>query len=278
MITADITYNLDVEECKNTNIMVTGQTSSGKTRLLWGIANVLRYHGFLVYAIDPIGNYRYSPIPNYEKIHRDRVNIFKIWDISTVYDVSELRISEQREFVNKFCLALWESRQDSDNNTPTMVILEEVQNYCKNLRSETAENILQLAMSGRNRSIRLAYACPRLNNINAEMRFLAGQRFHGSSWESNVLAKIKGLYGKEIMEMVKRLRTGEFLYHKPPEQPYVISVPCFPDTHRDMIKYTEKYTQTNTEITAKKYMRISNILSTITSLVITTIIILWLIS
>jgi hypothetical protein len=160
--------------------------------------------------------------------------------------------------------------REYEHSPPVVLIVEEIQNFIQNLKSKTAENILLLSMSGRNRGIRLAYSSPRLNNVNAEMRFLSGQRYLGSAWEVNVLAKIRGLYGKETAELVKLLKTGEFLYHKPPEKPYVLRVPLFPDTYRTVKQTRNTYEPiTDTQLANQLYsisMNFSRLIGILTAI------------
>jgi len=81
---------------------------------------------------------------------------------------------------------------------------------------------------------------PRLNNILAEARFLAGQKYIGLSIEVNVSNKIKSLYGKDVMQITKSLKTGEFVYVKDPNPPVMVRVPEFESTTQPMTIHTRR--------------------------------------
>lgn len=223
-------YNFSTSEASRGNVLVVGQTSSGKTKLACGIADILMKCGWDVVVFDPVGVFRKkSSIPYYQKLHEGKVNCLKLVSPGIVFDMSNLYIDSQKELVNNFCKWLWESRvnEDPDKLRPLMIILEEAQIYTRNIKSETAQELFRLAMAGRNISVRLALLSPRLNNISTEFIFLATQRFIGLSNEENVSRKIRAMYGKTIAEQCKFLNIGEFIYGNRSDKPYWIKVPEF---------------------------------------------------
>jgi len=97
-------YGLDISEAKKSNIMITGLTGSGKTRLAWAHADKLMKNGFQVLVVDPIGVWRDSPLPYFVKVTPlSRINLQLITTgKSIVYDISQLLIGKQLEFLDTF--------------------------------------------------------------------------------------------------------------------------------------------------------------------------------
>jgi len=229
-------YCIDLIECKKSNTLIVGQTGSGKTLLSMGIVDLLLRSGWEVHVFDSVGVWRKSPLKHRMILKSNRVNLCDFTD-STVVDMSRLRIDDQKALLEKYSEWIWNIRVDDPYsiNRPLMIVLEESQNYIKDLRSLMAQNIFRLLMSGRNLGIRILMISPRLNNVSAECRFLANQKYIGLSYETNVLAKIKSLFGKDVMNTCKSLRVGEFVYSKPPLPPVKIYVPEYKTTNKPVV-------------------------------------------
>jgi len=227
-------YALDIQEAKKSNIMISGLTGSGKTRLAWAHAAELVRAGFQVIVIDPIGVWKDSPIPYTVKITPImRQPLSTHLDLkSVVLDTSRLIIGDQLVFLDLLSKHIFHSRVDQAYPKQTMIIIEECSTFIKNLRSEVAQNIYRLAMTGRNYGVRLMYIDPRLNSIPAEFRFLAGQQFHGFANEVNILNKIKRLHGKEWEQVMKTLNVGEFIRTQAGQDPTKIRVPLYTPTSK----------------------------------------------
>jgi len=206
--------------------MITGLTGSGKTRLAWAVCDILQREGWEIIVFDPVGVWNRSPIPKLIRVESNTVNILKIYD-STVIDMSRLRISEQRELLDRFAEWLFKDRVENPSQRKTLIVIEEFSSIVKNIKSSVSENLYRLAFVGRNLNVRLMYVDPRLNSICAEFRFLAGQKYLGFANEENVTRKIKSLYGKDWAEIVKTLQVGEFVYVKASKSPELIRVPLY---------------------------------------------------
>jgi len=250
-------YGLDIAECKKSNVMISGLTGSGKTRLAWAHANELMRSGFQVIVVDPVGVWRDSSIPYIVRIAPHmRLNLGDILDVkSVVLDVSRLLIGQQLEFIDGIAKYLFNSRVDNKYPRQTMLVIEEVSTFVKNLRSEVAQNLYRLAFTGRNMGIRLTYIDPRLNSIPAEFRFLAGQQYIGYVNEVNVLNKIKRLYGKQWEQTVKTLKPGQFIRAQATQNPELIQVPLYTPTTKPR-QITEQPKPQNTQtFTTQTYMK-----------------------
>ncbi len=226
-------FGLDIKEAKKSNIMITGLTGSGKTRLSWAHASELMRGGFQVIVVDPVSVWRDSPVPYTIQV-TPYTNVGMIKEAmetkSVVFDISRLLIANQLEFLDLISQYLFTSRVDRASPKQTMLIIEEASTFIKYLRTQVSQNVYRLAFTGRNYGVRLTYIDPRLNSIPAEFRFLAGQQFHGFANEVNILNKIKRLYGKKWEQTLRGLSVGEFIKVQAGKDPVKIRVPLYIST------------------------------------------------
>lgn len=90
---------VDLEGMKHWNVLLTGQTRTGKT--LWGcqIASLCHKAGFHVIVVDPVGVWRHkSDLPQVITVGESD-NSFNLVPLdlntSTIYDISHLLVSQQ---------------------------------------------------------------------------------------------------------------------------------------------------------------------------------------
>ena len=234
-------YGVDIQEAKKSNIMITGLTGSGKTRLAWAQTDELMKAGFQIIVIDPVSVWRDSPIPYIVKVDpQTSIDFMEIMETkSVVFDISRLLIANQLEFLDMISRYLFTSRVDMVSPKQTMLVIEEASTFIKYLRTQVSQNVYRLAFTGRNYGIRLMYIDPRLNSIPAEFRFLAGQQFHGFANEVNILNKINRLYGKHWEQVMGTLNVGEFIRIQAGQDPSKIKVPLYHSKTKP-IEITEK--------------------------------------
>lgn len=119
-------FTIDLNEILDTGLFISGTSNSGKSNLAFVIADMLMMKGVIVYAIDPSQAWKRSSVPNRKAVHypkKGKIDI-KI-PFNTVFDISRLTVLQQKEFVEKFCKAIFESRVDSSYRPQTFIFFEE---------------------------------------------------------------------------------------------------------------------------------------------------------
>lgn len=216
----------ELEQAKDTNILVSGANASGKTRLACGIASILHRLGFKVIVIDVSGAWKtVSDLPFYAKAYRFKEEIaIPQLETSGIYDLSDLKLSESRKIVEQISSEIW----NSNPRKPTWLFLEEAETYLKNIRGLASEEIYRLVHVGRNRHIRTVLLTTDLALIDTSTIRLSGIRFHGFlNIEENSKRKFKAYYGKDYTRIaIEGLDAGDFIrLHK--RKLDVISVDLF---------------------------------------------------
>ena len=221
-------YHFDTEEAAKTNTMIVGLTSSGKTRLGWAICDLLQSENWDIIIFDPVGVWAQSSMKQCIKLDSSRLNILPV-EGSVVYDISGLKIDEQKQLIENFAEAYWEYKNANPATRHTLIVLEEASTFIKYINGSASQNLYRLAMAGRNppHLTRLMYISPRYTDINTQFRFLAGQKYIGFADEENIFKSIKGLHGKDWAFIMKSLKVGQFLYKHTSKPIELITVPEF---------------------------------------------------
>ncbi len=202
----------DLAEMCRGNVLISGMNQTGKTRLACLLANTLQRNGFNVIVFDNSGKWRdLSDIENYTRI-ADMKDQFRLRQ-NHLIDMSMLRVKDQRTLVNDSLEFLWLSHLNAPKKSWTIVILEEAELYCKNLRGQLAENIFRIMAVGANQGIRVIAITPCMSIIDPFFIRLCGQRYHFRlGYEENSTRKFRRTYGGDYTRIAKQLDTGYCLY------------------------------------------------------------------
>ena len=204
---------LDLEECKASNILVSGTNKTGKSRLACGVASVLQSLGWKVIAFDNSGSWKsISDIPNLLVLEPNRTEYnLPLTKKSLLVDISNLTLDKQKELVDSVCSDIWINRGLYGSGW-LLLILEEFELYAKNLRGTATQNLKRICHAGRNKQVRVLGVTTDLSLVDPSFIRLTQQRFHARlGIEVNCKRRFRGYYGKEWLEVATRLQLGEFI-------------------------------------------------------------------
>lgn len=235
----------DLSEAFKTNILVSGANASGKTRLSCAISSMLHRLGYRVLVFDVSGVWKsVSDLPYYTKYY-DGIGISKLIT-SGIYDLSTLRLTEAKAYVEAILLNLWNQRINQNDNRPMFLVFEESETYLRNIRSMTkSQEVYRMVHVGRNKPMRIRslLITTDLALIDASVIRLCGIRFHGFLHiEENSKRKFKSYYGKDYQRIASNdLESGDFIrLHK--RKLDIVSVPLFKPRTTPQL-YIERYAQ-----------------------------------
>ena len=203
----------DLKEQRRTNTLISGSNQCGKSRLAMFLAHILRENGFNVICFDNAGTWKdLSDIPNYRLVSSANTKISLSRNM--ILDMSLLKPSRQRKLVNQWLEYLWLSAVNASEKVWQIVILEESELYCRNVRGELAENIYRIMCAGANQKLRIIAITPCMSIIDPLYIRLCGQRFHFKlSVEENSIRKFRRYYGGDNARIVQHLHVGYCLYY-----------------------------------------------------------------
>lgn len=210
-------YNLpfNLELARESNTLITGANMSGKTNLACNIASVLKSFGQVI-TIDVSGVWKTkSDLTHYFPVKYRNQSYPMPFSSSMIYDLSLLRVTEQKEFADDICLWVW-NRQVEKSSFPVWIILEEAQLYLKSIRGQISEDIYRLVTAGRNHKIRVLAITPDLSMIDTNIIRLSGQRYHGMiEAEENTKRKFRNTYSSDWCRIAcEGLELGDFIYKR----------------------------------------------------------------
>jgi len=208
-------FAFDWVEAQKSNILVSGTNSTGKSRLACKLAHILKTVGWRIICFD--NSSVWKKISDLEicitiSEHENYYQVPILEGESVIYDISALVPTQQKELVDFVLLDLWNNR-DNDNFSYVMVILEESQLYCRNLRGNLSQHLMRIFSAGRNKQIRCMAITVDLALIDPSFIRLCQQRYHGRlGIEMGGKRRFKQYYGKEWMETATQLDLGKFIY------------------------------------------------------------------
>lgn len=201
------------EEQLKTGTVITGLPGYGKTNWAKILADILMTHGVRVYVFDPSQAWRNSNLPRTQALHtKDRVIIVKD---STVYDISDLILTQQKGVVTWFTDQLYRRAVRGDPHIPIVCVFEEAQLYFGNsyLRSKVGERLLRYVSVGRNFNLHFMLVSRRLAYLSTDAVGACGQRYHTYTDERSDWNRAKN-YLHEWSKQLGELEVGEFIYKR----------------------------------------------------------------
>lgn len=217
---------LDVNECKRSNILISGTNAQGKSLCAMAICDSLMKHGFQIYAIDSTGIWKKkASIPYYYTVSETTMR-YILPKSSLIYDVSRLTASYQREFLENILGEIWLRRLDNHNQW-LIIAIEEAHLLMRHIRGRASENLLRICSVGRNINMRTLAISPSFVGLDAEFRRLSQQRYHFKlPNESNTKRRFCSIYSKDWYRVAKALDIGFCIYYNN-ERMKVLKIPLF---------------------------------------------------
>lgn len=204
-------FQFDYELMTRSNLLISGCNHSGKTRLSALICSLLKNLGWQVIVFDNSGVWKeISDLPFCLTITGS--DNFRVDKESCIFDISDLTVDGQKFFVDSVLQQVWENRSIYENSW-LLIVIEESELYCKNLRGQLSQNIFRIMHSGRNRKVRTLCVTTDLALLDPSFTRLCLQRYHGRlGVEEGSKRKFKSYYGYEWLEETLKLELGQFLY------------------------------------------------------------------
>jgi len=205
---------LDLEECRASNILISGTNRTGKSRLACAVASILQSLNWKILAFDNSGTWKsISDIPNLLVLKPNRlVYNLPITEKSLLVDISNLTLDSQKELIDSVASDIWINRSLYGSQW-VLIVLEEFELYAQNIRGTATQNLKRICHAGRNRQVRVLGVTTDLSLIDCSFIRLCQQRFHGRlGIEVNAKRRFRGYYGKEWLQIATRLQLGQFIY------------------------------------------------------------------
>lgn len=205
---------LDFNECRKSNILISGTNQVGKSLCAMGIAELLRSQGWQVLIFDNVGIWKEkSGVSKCYVVKKKKDRIAMKVGESTIFDISLLKPKNQRKFVEQILEQVWQFRVLQRPSQWLMIVFEEFQLYARNVRGEDGQNVLRIMSVGANHKIRCLGITPDLSLIDCAFIRLAQQRYHfrlGN--EPNAKRRFRSYYGKDWCRVAQELDVGFTIY------------------------------------------------------------------
>lgn len=224
-------YPIDIEECKRSNILITGTNQVGKSRLAMALSDILMVNNWHVIVFDTVGHWKeQSNIPYFYKVSENTMQ-YIIPEDNMIFDISMLLPSYQREFLEMVLHDLWQWKTKDRtvwSRRWMMIVLEEAQLYMRNIRGLVSQNMMRICSVGANHKIRTLAISPSLTGLDCEFIRLAQQRYHFKLGnELNAKRRFRGYYGKDWQRVTLAHDVGCFTYYLNGK----LKVHCVPEFH-----------------------------------------------
>jgi len=203
---------LDLSECKKSNILISGTNQQGKSLCAMGISDILMNHGWQIIAFDTCGIWKTKSSILNAVIVKDKNARLNAVD-SVVFDLSLLKLRDQKKTIESFLEKLWIYRVVAKKDRWILCIFEEFQMLAKNLRGELSQNLLRVMSVGANWKIRCLGITPDLALIDPCFIRLCQQRYHFKLGnEPNAKRRFRSYYGLDWTRITQNLDVGFCVY------------------------------------------------------------------
>lgn len=218
MVGLKYTFPFDFKKALKSGFFVSGTSGSGKTNLAFCLVDRLMEEGVVVYVFDPSQAWRKkSNIPYWVRVVPGEYTLKLPAGKSVIFDISELYVKEQREFVQQFCRTLFASRvskgKDVSKEPWIFLIFEEAQLYVPQsaMRSKAFQEVMRIITVGRNFRIRFGLITQFASTVDKLCVKMTEQRYFGKSDELNDIKYLQNFVGEKT-KLLPDLKIGEFLY------------------------------------------------------------------
>ena len=205
---------LDFNECKRSNILISGTNQVGKSLAAMGISHLLRSKGWQILVFDNCGHWREkSSISKSYVVKKKKDRIVMHVGESMIFDVSLLLPRDQKRFLEQMLEQVWKFRVLQKPKQWCLIVLEEAHLYMRNIRGLASQSLMRMCSVGANWRIRTLAISPSLTGLDTEFIRLCGQRFHFRlGIELNAERRFRAYYGLDWTRIAKTLDVGYCIY------------------------------------------------------------------
>lgn len=253
----------DIEEGKKSGVYFSGTSGSGKTTAAKKVIQALMEAGITCYIFDPSQAWvKDSPIKNVMVVQQVPTILDFPEGTSYVFDISRLKVEEQKEVVSDFCKTIWTfqvNKPDTERKW-MFVFFEEAQIYLQqnSMRSKSAAEVMRLITVGRNFKIRYGLITQFPSTIDKLPVKMTKQRYFGYTDEKNDKDYIRSFLGEEC-EKLKELKLGEFIYSYGGKMEHV-QFPDFKDSTPPSFENSSSVGSSTTVDTTEKTSKLKDVM------------------
>jgi len=145
---------LDLEECRKSNLLLTGCNQQGKSLTAMQICDVLMANNWQILCMDSVGVWKEkSSVPTFFTVSEKTMKYVLPKRESMIFDISMLLPSYQREFIEAILNDVWQYRVKQKPKHWCLIVLEEAHQYMRNLRGLVSQSLMRICSVGANHGI-----------------------------------------------------------------------------------------------------------------------------
>lgn len=231
---------LNLIEFKERGLFISANPQHGKTNLAKIITDITMSNNFVARVFDPSQKWLFSNIPYYIEIDSKafRKGIKYPFDLSVVFDMSRLRIEEQKSLVKEVLECDFDILANS-KPFPFFICygLEEAQLYLPqgSLQAKTSQETFRMVSVGHNFRQTNMLLTQRPADVDVRAISRCGQLYIGKHFEENDIRKIsRFLHWKpeNTYEKLTKLEKGQFYYMILGAEPQLINTKLHVQVHQ----------------------------------------------